>query len=220
MGSLAFDAPSHTYTLDEQPVWRSVTGVLKAAGLVDFAGVPGGVLEAARTRGTIVHQAIHFYNERDLDLAAFGADFPDYAGYLEAWITFCQAREFQPVLNEHRVASRRLNLAGTIDCLGVLDGRAALIDFATGDPANVAKDLQTAGYLLLAREWAPEDPAIALFLEAHPVVSRYAVQLRADGRCSIEAYTDPTDTRSFLALVEAQRVVAARGRVEVDHAVC
>lgn len=217
MSAIGFDAPTHTYTLDDRPVWRSVTGVLKAAGLIDFSGVPDHVLEQARDRGTVVHQAIHYWNEHDLDLAEFRRDFPLLAGYLEAWIRFCEAREFKPVLCEHRIASRRLDIAGTLDCLGVLDGRAALIDFATGDPGAVAKDLQTAGYLLLMREWAPEDPALALFLEHHAVIGRYAVRLRNDATFAIERYINPADTRAFLALVEAQRVVAARGIVTRDE---
>jgi len=215
VSALHFDAPTHQYTLDDRPVWRSVTGVLKAAGLIDFSGVPEHVLESARYRGTVVHQAIHYFNERDLDLDGFRADFPQYAGYVDAWIRFCAVRDFTPTLSEHRLASRRLDLAGTLDCLGTLDGRAALIDFATGDPGAVAKDLQTAAYLLLAREWAPEDPALALYLDRYPVIGRYAVRLNANGTCAIEQYTNPADTRHFVALVEAQRVVAARGRVEV-----
>jgi len=221
VSALEFDATTHTYTLDGEPVWRSVTGVLKAAGLINFAGVPDDILAAARTRGTIVHQAIHYYNIRDLDQAAFRADFPQYAGFFDGWLNFCGLRDFVPTLCEHRVASRRLNVAGTLDCLGVLDGKAALIDFATGEPGNVSKDLQTSAYLLLAREWASEDPDLADFLDAHPVIHRYAVRLRADGTFAIEPYTHPRDTREFVALVEAQRIAAARGvgREEGAHAV-
>ena len=208
IAGLQFDPATHTYTLDGQAV-PSVTGILRASGLIDFSHVPPDVLERARIRGTVVHQAIHYYNERDLDVAQFCAEFPDYAGYLRAWLTFTEARHFQPAFNEYRVASRRHGLAGTIDCLGVLEHHGALLDFATGRPEDAAKDLQTAAYHGLAHEWAETDPALGDFLSRY-VVRRYAVALRRDGTFSVSAYTDPGDWRSFLSLLEAQRIITAR----------
>jgi hypothetical protein len=210
MSALTFEPSTHTYYLDGVAVPRSVTGILKAAGLIDFSHVPGPILDAARERGSVVHRAIHYYNERDLDLVEFFERFPDYAPYLRGWIDFRERRSFTPVLCEHRVASRRYAVAGTIDVLGLLDNHAWLLDFATGSPDDVSKDLQTAGYLLIAREWADEDPALDAFFAAHVVVKRAAVALRADGSYSVHAYADPLDTRHFLALVDAQRIVDAR----------
>jgi hypothetical protein len=207
--ALEFDPLVHRYTLDGDPV-PSVTGVLKAAGLIDFSHIPPAVLDAARTRGTVVHQAIHFFNERDLDVGSFARDFPAYRPYLMAWMQFCAQREFVSVLSEHRIASRRYRVAGTLDCLGLLDGAAVLLDFATGDPGEAAKDLQTAAYLALAREWADEDPALADYFGRYSVIRRYGVALRVDGTFRLEPYTDPHDIRHFLALLEAQRIVAQR----------
>src|SRR6185436_17565531 len=133
--SLTFDDATHTYTLDGVIV-PSVTGILKASGLIDFTGIPESILEAARVRGTTVHQAIAFYNDGDLDLELFEHDFPDYVGYLEGWLSFCRQRNFTPILNECRIASRRHQIARTIDCLGELDGEAVLIDYATGRPQD------------------------------------------------------------------------------------
>jgi hypothetical protein len=206
---LTFDHDAHRYAL-EGVVVPSVTQILKASGLIDFSGIPTGILNAALERGSRVHEAIHFFSEGDLDVDQFRADFPDYVGYLEGWLSFCDQRHFVPVLNEHRVASPRHLIAGTLDCLGLLDGQAVLLDFATGRPSDVAKDLQTAAYHALATEWAAEDPALAAFLEAHPVVKRYAVALRKDGTFRLEGYTDPRDFRQFLTLLEAQRIVSAR----------
>jgi len=209
---LDFDPATHTYALDGVPVGRSVTGVLHRGGLIDFSHVPTTVLDRARVRGTVVHQALHYLNEGDLDLAGFAADYPLYVGYLEAWQFFLTARDFRPVLCEHRVASPAYDVAGTIDCLGVLDGRAVLVDFATGDPDDAAKDLQTAAYLALALEWRSEDPALDhFFCHFGEAVARHAVALRADGTFSVETYTDNVrDRREFFALVEAQRIVDRR----------
>lgn len=50
-------------------------------------------------------------------------------------------------LCEVRVFSRRHRFAGTLDVLGIWRGAGALADYKTGDPRDVAADLQTAGYL-------------------------------------------------------------------------
>jgi hypothetical protein len=207
--SLVFDDLDHRYELDGVTV-PSVTQVLTASGLIDFSQIPPFVREAALERGRKVHQAIHYYNERDLDLAQFAGDFPLYMPFVQAWINFQQQRRFVPVLNELRVASRRHQVAGTLDCLGVLDGSAVLLDFKTGRPGDVAADLQTAAYLALAFEWAAEDDALQAFVARYPMIRRYAVQLRRDATFRIEAYAQPTDFRDFLTLVSAQRIVTAR----------
>jgi hypothetical protein len=214
---LVFHTDPHRYELDGEIV-PSVTQVLTRAGLIDFSHVPGYVREAALERGRIVHSAVHFYNERDLDVAEFARTFPQYLGYLDAWIAFREQRAFAPVLNERRVASRRHRIAGTLDCLGVLDGVAVLLDFKTGRPGDVAADLQTAAYLSLALEWAGEtyDRDLTEFFARHAVVRRYGVQLRGDGTFTLEPYTTPTDWRDFATLVAAQQIVdARRGGIEV-----
>ncbi len=216
---LTFDAAAHRYKLDGVVV-PSVTGILKASGLIDFSGIPDSILEAARFRGTTVHQAIALFNEQDLDIEQFGLDFPDFVGYVEGWITFCRQRNFLSVLNEHRIASRRYQVAGTLDCLGILDGQAVLLDYATGDPADVCKWLQTAAYEVLAREWAGDDPALADFFGRYALVKRYAVALRRDGTFRLEAYWAPGDAREFLALVTARQIVAKyrRERASMEFA--
>ena len=131
---------------------------------------------------------------------------------------FCALRRFTPLLNEHRIYSRRYDVAGTVDCFGLLDGQPSLIDFATGRPEDVAKEWQTAGYLQIAMEWAPDDPPVADFLKRAPSVKRYAVQLKKDGRFELEPYTSPRDLREWCTLVEAQRLVAVRRREPVEDA--
>jgi hypothetical protein len=211
--SLTFDEDVHRYVLDGEPV-PSVTQILTRSGLIDFSAIPPFVRDAALERGRKVHQAIHYYNERDLDVARFEADFPLYGPYLRAWMSFCDQRRFVPVLNEARVASRRHQVAGTLDCLGVLDGSAVLLDFKTGRPADVACDLQTAAYLALALEMGnsqdADDDALRGFVGRYPVIRRCAVQLRRDATFRVESYVSPTDFRDFLTLVAAQRIVTAR----------
>jgi hypothetical protein len=84
---LVFDPFTHTYTLDGVRL-PSVTQILQASRLIDFSKIPGPMLLEARDRGTTVHQALHYYNEDDIDLPAFCAEFPDYAPYIGAWVNF------------------------------------------------------------------------------------------------------------------------------------
>lgn len=210
MNGFTFEPVAHRYHLDGVRV-PSVTGVLQRSGLIDFSHMPPAVLHEAQVRGTIVHSAVRYFNEGDLAGDAFREDFPMYVGYLDGWQSFCAQRRYTPVLNEHIVASRRYQLAGTVDSIGVLDGEAVLLDFATGRPQDAAKDLQTAAYLALAREWAAEgDALLADYFRAHAVVRRYAVALRRDGTFRVEPYADPSHFRQFMTLLQAQQIVDAR----------
>ena len=211
MNGLAFDQALHRYSLDAVVV-PSVTQVLSASGLVDFSGIPKGVLEAAQARGTAVHSAVHYYEEHDLDLGQFESDFPEYAGYLRSWIVWKGQVGFVSVLNEHRVASRRHQVAGTFDALGTYNGHPVLIDIKTGSPRDVAADLQLCAYEALAREQAAEgDQALRDFFEAHHgLLARMAVQLKPDGPAVQTIYRDPRDFSAFLTLLSARRIVEAR----------
>jgi len=207
MIGLTFDPATHIYTFEGERL-PSVTGMLKYGGLIDFSQIPADILAAAQRRGSTVHQAIHYFNENDLDVEDFVRKFPDYAGYLQAWITFCAQEHFLPLLNEYRVVSRRHRVAGTLDTLGVLNGRPVLIDYATGRPEDVCKNLQTAAYLGLAMEASLEDRKLQKFFNSYPVVKRKAVALHKDGTFTVEPYDEPTDFREFLALTTAFWVVA------------
>lgn len=208
-GALTFEADPHIYTLDGVRV-RSVTGILRKVGLINFDGIPTHILEAAQLRGTRVHQAIHYYNEHDLDVAQFCTDFPAYAGYLQSWILLMASGRFVTHFCEHRVASRRPRYAGTFDWLGLVDGHAAIVDFATGHPNDAAKHLQTAGYVMAAREWAHEfgeDPLKA-FIDAHPFIARYSVRLNKAGTLPTPyPYRDPRDYATFRLIADTLAVV-------------
>jgi hypothetical protein len=73
-----FDHDAHVYTVDGYVV-PSVTAVLEAAGFVDFSRVPAHQLQDAKIRGTLVHQAVHYWLERDLEIAGV---WPEHRGYL------------------------------------------------------------------------------------------------------------------------------------------
>jgi len=214
---LVFDAPSHTYTLDGARV-PSVTELLRTVGLVRFDHVPPSILAAAQQRGTTVHQAIHYYNEHDLDITSFAEAYPELLGYLDSWRAVLASGRFRTVLCEHRVASAHPAYAGTIDWLGVIDGVPSLLDFATGRPEDAAKHLQTAAYVMAARSWAqqPEEAALRDFFAVAPFVERYSVRLDAGGGWpTLTPYRDARDYRDFRLIAETVNLVAAHARTVV-----
>lgn len=209
---LTFEDDVHRYTLDGVVV-RSVTGVLGHSGVVDFSNVPKSILDAAMARGTNVHKAVHYYNEDDLDIDVFGQNFPGCLGYVLSWVELLKSGRLKTWLCEHRVASRTHQYAGTIDWLGLFDRHAAIIDFATGDPMDCAKDLQTGGYMIAAREWAqePGEHALRAFLAEHKFIARYSVRLAKTGSLPrVSRYADPQNLSDFLTLLAAERIVKAR----------
>lgn len=207
--SLEFFEDDHRYELDGN-TFQSVTQVLKVSGLIDFSHIPERILAGALERGRKVHKAAHYWLEGDLDVEGFRRSFPGYAGYLDSLIKLFESGRLKTFLCEHRVASRRHRFAGTVDWIGEFDGRGAILDWATGDPEDAAKCLQTAGYDQAAREWAsePGEEKLRAFLEQHRMLDRYSVRLKKDGRLPTpQRYQDPRHRSEFLALVDARRVV-------------
>jgi hypothetical protein len=208
---LTFDAEQHLYTLTGRPV-RSVTQLLHKVGLVNFDQVPPTILSAASRRGTAVHKAVHYFNEHDLDVAAFDEAFPEYSGYLHSWIRLLDSGRLRTFRCEQRIASFSPRFAGTTDWIGWVDEQATLIDFATGSPEDACKHLQLAGYVLGLRAWAhvPGDDVLTEFVTTHPYVKRIAVRLDRTGKLpQLEPYDDPRDLTKFLLIAETVNIVDA-----------
>jgi hypothetical protein len=184
--------------------------VLRDSGLIDLGQIPAFILERARVRGSAVHQLVHYQNENDLD---WGSVDPAYRGYLDAWVRYRDERQLRVLLCEHRIASRRHRVAGTLDLLCEFAGDGWLIDYKTGDPEDVAADFQTGSYLGMALEWALEDPRLAAVLTRHARWRRAAVRLLKTGSFRVTEYTDPRDYSRFQTLVAAWHIRHERGAI-------
>jgi hypothetical protein len=192
----------HEYYLDGV-LTPSNTTILKDSGLIRFDGVPEHILEAARRRGSAVHQLCHFDNEGDL----YHASVDDaYRPYLEAWQRCRRDRGITVLLCEHRIASRTHRVTGTLDLLCESDGDGWLLDYATGDPASCAKFLQTAGYLGMALEWQAEDRELARVLGRHSRWRRASVRLCRDGSFRFKEYEDAREYARFQILASAWHI--------------
>lgn len=214
MARLTFDELAHAYTLDDVRV-PSVTQVLQGSGaMIDFSKIPQPILMEARDRGAAVHRAAHYWLEGDFDVDDFTATFPEYAGYLHSLIALFKTGRLQTFACERRVASPLYGYAGTFDWIGDFDGVPAILDWATGAPADVAKDLQLSAYETAAREWAQlgEDPVLAEFFGSRsPRLQRVAVRLMKDGALpKLEPYNDPRLFTEFRTLLAARQIIARR----------
>lgn len=207
--ALLFEASAHAYFLDGVQ-YPSVTQILRQQGLINFDGIPPSILEAARRRGTACHALCHYANEGDLDPTSVD---DAYRPYLEAWLSCVAQRAIVPLLCEHRLASRRHRVCGTLDLLAEMDREGWLFDYATGDPATVSKDFQTAAYMGMAHEWATEDPKLAAVLQRFPRWRRASVRLMKTGEFRLTEYTDVRDFSRFHILAAAWHIRHERGAI-------
>jgi hypothetical protein len=185
--AVTFDASTHCYRYHGTRL-ISVTQAIRAAGLIHAEWYT----EAARQRGRAVHLAVHFDAERDLNERSVS---PLVQPYLEAARSFKRDTGFVTELTEARVWAIDLGYAGTLDHLGLMQGKhRVLVDWKTGVVPDWAR-LQTAGY-------ANAFPHGAGFL-------RYAVQLKADGAYKITSF-EPQEFRrdltDFLACVRVAQL--------------
>jgi hypothetical protein len=233
---LTFDADTHRYTLAGRDV-RSVTTALRLANYVNFYGdilddlLAGRIrptlatqllqarfekIERARDRGKRVHLALHFLFDDDLDDDSID---DEVRGYLQSAQGYLARHVVQIYRAEFRVWSLRNWYAGTCDLLAVHDdGLVSVDDFKTGDPADVAAHLQTAGYLGAALEMARQDADLGRELRSHgPVVRRRSLRLFRDGRPARETvYSDPRDFTRFLTALAVANDLAANPVPLVD----
>jgi hypothetical protein len=186
---LTFDDAEHRYTLDGREV-PSVTGIL--APLYDFGGIPAAALEAARWRGTLVHEAIHQDNTGVLDIEALH---PILLPYLMAW------REWQAhagaviIASEHQVASRKYGYAGTLDAVADIRGKRILVDVKATAELPKPVGPQTAAY---AQAW---QETTGTRIEGRMVVR---VDSR-DTKTQSRRLTDPADWAVFQSCLNIHR---------------
>lgn len=163
---LQFDSITHTYTLDGRRL-ESVTEVLEDVGLIEMPDAAPSVLEAARRRGTVVHEAVAYDTANDLDESSVP---PEYMGYVLAARRFRMDTEFQSELVEHRGFHPQFQYAGTLDLKGTGKinslRRRVLVDFKTG----------------VALAWVRYQlAAYAGFFASPGAEGRVCVELHADG---------------------------------------
>jgi hypothetical protein len=147
-----------------------VTAILNDVGLgPDLSGVPTALLEAARRRGTAVHQAIEaiqygFFDEAEVP--------EDVIPRLAAYRRFLKDSGYETVHTEITVTHPAWRYIGHPDTVGWLNARRVVLDWKNTDVVQLAP----ASYQLAAYRAAfnAEHPT-------EPVEACAVVQLKGDG---------------------------------------
>src|SRR3990167_7581540 len=185
---LTFDAETHTYRIDGRVV-PSVTQILSAAGLTNFAGIDPAILAAAAQRGTFVHQSIEMFDADDLDFDELD---PALKGYVAAYAKWKAEAMWVPQSHEQAVCDPVRGYAGTLDQVGLMGFVPYIIDIKSGDV------YRSAGYQLAAYQACLPDGA---------KLKRAAVQLFNDEHYRIHKFDSRDDLKIFyaaLTVVQAQ----------------
>lgn len=167
-----FDENAHTYYIDGVAV-PSVTQICSILTAGKYSG-GRGVIDAARARGTAVHELCEAYDYGTLEEVP-----TELAGYVKAYSDFC--RDYRPewLYIEHQMYSRQLKYAGTCDRVGMIDGKWTVVDLKTTANMDRASKLS-----LLAQLAAYQELAYTIG-EAPDMTNGLGVQLKRDGSYTV-----------------------------------
>ena len=183
--TMMFNPAKHIYLHGTRKV-RSVTGLIKAAGLLGPAAA--FYSQEAAERGTRVHRGC-LDVDRGNDIA-LAYDEMSYLDSYEKWRVL-----IRPVWTslEEPKHSERYDFAGTADRLGTINGQPVIIDFKTGAAASW-HGLQLALYDILYDDLPPM------------IRRRIVLHLRKDGRIpqAVE-YHDHADYSTAFNLLSSRR---------------
>lgn len=187
------------YEIDGKRV-VSVTEALSIVGMVRFDGIPLRRLEEAARRGKMAH-AITAAMDRGEPVG----ELPEAVRpYVSAYEKFRADSGFIPELIEHVVINATHRYCGTLDRVGILNGRRALIDLKCSSVLYRWVGRQLAGYELALQE----EPTSEL-----GSLARFSLRLLKDGRYRLDPHVNRQDRGDFLAAVRVSNVLIEDGLV-------
>ena len=185
MSVIEFDEAKHQYKVDGAVV-PSVTEILEHLTAPGYGKVNPAILEEAKERGTAVHELTEAIDygmppeEIDAGLAM----------YALAYLRFLSDYDVEWKLIEHQFYEPTMGFCGTIDRVGKIDGRDAIVDIkTTSSPSTeqkIAVCCQTAAY--------------DFGLCKNKGYDRYALYLHADGTYDFMNCSVYEDGKGFDAL--------------------
>ena len=125
LNELAFDDSEHKYYLNGTEL-PSVTTIMQPLSQAEYGTVDKQRLAAAASRGTSVHDAIENYIKYGIDDAR-----PEYRGFMDAFLSWWNQYNPEPIGSEVRMYHKTLLYAGTGDLIAKINGELVLIDFKT-----------------------------------------------------------------------------------------
>lgn len=147
---IEFKEDTHQYFKDDLEL-PSVTTILKEIGCIDTTWFRPEHAE----RGKHIHKMIELYENDELDWGSA----EEYLPYLEKWIEFKGENEVEVQQTEVITYHPEFMYAGTIDWIGEVNGRPAIIDFKSGQSLWWHK----AQLCMYAACGNAEDPLLATF---------------------------------------------------------
>lgn len=197
---LLFDEEQHKYFLDGELV-PSVTQIC-APLTAEKYGAGQAIIQMAARRGTAVHE----YCEM-IDYGAMPDEVePELVGYINAYVKFL--RDYRPEWHyiEKQLADVQFQFAGTLDRMGVIDGKKTTVDIKTTASmdrvSKISLAVQMAGYGILA-----------ISNDMGEVEQSLGVQLKKDGTYTVHD-SDKTEKQyhfnsilTFLDLRKIQKLI-------------
>ena len=184
MGELIYEEATHEYK-EGGVVLRSVTQIIKDAGLIDLNWIDKDLLAEKADLGNKVHKTTELYDMGSLNTEELH---PALRSYLDGWIKFRSDYNFVPQDIELQLFHKTYRYAGRIDRTGLLLKELTLLDIKSGI-AQKSNALQTAAYAELYNQDKKKSEQIK---------RRMIVYLSPDGY-KIEEHLDANDKNVFLA---------------------
>ena len=192
--TFTFDEETHIGRMDGV-IWPSVTQLLQENKLIDYSGVPNGVLEAKRILGSRVDAGIRLLDNCELDEEHFNAKFPEAVPYLEAYRKFRLIEKFDLAERKcPRLFSLKWKFHGQPDEHGTViltkGPENYLIDWKCTFKMFPSTGAQLSGYEVLIAE--------QLKIK---ITKRLGLLLKPNGNYDLIPFQDPTDRQDFFACV-------------------
>ena len=161
-----FDEERHIYTVDGKKV-PSVTEMLSYATAKHYGNINESVLRQAAQRGTDVHEAC-----QDIDYGLEVKADPVIAPYVKAYVQFlCDyLPEWEEIEQKHY--NENLVYCGTVDRMGKINGRKAIVDIKT------VSSISRTNYIV----YSAQTYAYSRFYDDGCDFDRYILVLKKDGK--------------------------------------
>ncbi len=192
------------YVIDGERI-PSVTEVMGITGLTDFTGVPIGILEIARRRGSDAHEWIDLVESGHLSRDVVPPD--HIAGYVAAYFLFKEQSGFEVEESELVVVDQENRVAGTLDLLGYPRKLSRPDDLWVIDTKCVAQ-VSKATRLQLTGYTYPLERSRGIRIR------RGSLQLKRDGTYRLREYSDHDDYLDWFGFVRSAHFQLRNGLCE------
>ncbi|TSA55669.1 hypothetical protein D4R42_05225 [bacterium] len=187
---MVFDEVNHIYTVNGK-IWPSVTKQLEELQIscYDFCD------EEAMFRGSQVHKATEYFDQNRMDESTIP---DDWLGYYQAYTQFRADKPWEIIALEQKALNPILQYTGTLDRVFFDGHRYILLDIKTGGLAEWVK-YQLAAY--------------ACFYVNPCAFTRVSLQLKANGKYSLQTYNDTADIMDWQTMARFHQIMKEMGRL-------